>query len=207
MRRKQWMLLAASLLATAVLCALAYACADVPAARYFFFRQHTFWHALGNWGSKLGESQWYLVPSALIALICWHSRALLARRALFVFVSVAGTGIAVNLLKVGFGRLRPKLFFEDNLYGFHPFGAAMRDLSFPSGHATTAFALAVSLGYLFPRWRWLLYPLGAMIALSRVLVVRHWVSDVIAGAWLGAVGAILCWKWLLEPAGDDHESS
>ena len=68
--------------------------------------------------------------------------------------------------------------------------------SFPSGHATTAFAAAVAFGALWPRLRPLLWTYAIVIALSRVIVTAHHPSDVVAGAIAGAVGALLVRDWL-----------
>jgi undecaprenyl-diphosphatase len=57
--------------------------------------------------------------------------------------------------------------------------------SFPSGHATVAFACATLLALAVPRLRWPLYALAALIAFSRVYVGVHYPGDVIAGAVLG----------------------
>jgi undecaprenyl-diphosphatase len=57
--------------------------------------------------------------------------------------------------------------------------------SFPSGHATVAFACATVLALAVPRLRWWLYALAALIAFSRVYVGVHYPGDVVAGAVLG----------------------
>ena len=57
--------------------------------------------------------------------------------------------------------------------------------SFPSGHATVAFACAATLALAVPRLRWPLYGLAALIAFSRVYVGVHFPLDVVAGAVLG----------------------
>jgi membrane-associated phospholipid phosphatase len=61
----------------------------------------------------------------------------------------------------------------------------------PSGHSTTAFAAAVALGALWPRARPLLWLYAVVIAASRVIIYAHYPSDVIAGACLGGLGAII----------------
>lgn len=58
--------------------------------------------------------------------------------------------------------------------------------SFPSGHATTAFAAAVALGLLVPRLRVIALVLAAAVACSRVYLGVHFVGDVTAGALLGS---------------------
>lgn len=61
--------------------------------------------------------------------------------------------------------------------------------SFPSGHATTAFAAATALALLVPRAAWWALPLAAVVAYSRVHLGVHYWTDVVAGAILGATVA------------------
>jgi undecaprenyl-diphosphatase len=58
--------------------------------------------------------------------------------------------------------------------------------SFPSGHSTTAFAVAVSLGSFYPEIMGLLLILALNVAISRVVVGMHFMSDVIVGSGAGA---------------------
>jgi len=59
--------------------------------------------------------------------------------------------------------------------------------SFPSGHSTTAFAVAVSLGSFYPEISPVLLVLAANVALSRVVVGMHFLSDVLVGSAMGAL--------------------
>jgi undecaprenyl-diphosphatase len=61
--------------------------------------------------------------------------------------------------------------------------------SFPSGHAATAVAGAVSLSRLWPTARVALWALAALVALSRIYVGVHYPLDVMGGAVLGAACA------------------
>jgi undecaprenyl-diphosphatase len=60
--------------------------------------------------------------------------------------------------------------------------------SFPSGHALHLGAFAVASRLIVPRrWRWVVW-LGAFgLASTRVILLAHWLSDVLAGLTLGAV--------------------
>jgi len=58
--------------------------------------------------------------------------------------------------------------------------------SFPSGHTITAFAIAVSLGHLYPHAEPCLFLAASCIGISRVLLGMHYLSDVVAGALFGA---------------------
>ena len=77
----------------------------------------------------------------------------------------------------------------------HVIGPAHKAHSFPSGHATTAFALGglLALGLQF-RTRYVIFVTAALIAaLSRAVVGVHWPLDILAGAfggWLSAVAAL-----------------
>jgi undecaprenyl-diphosphatase len=59
--------------------------------------------------------------------------------------------------------------------------------SFPSGHSTTAFAMALSLGSFYPEILPVLLVLAANVAISRVVVGMHFVSDVLVGSGMGAL--------------------
>jgi undecaprenyl-diphosphatase len=57
--------------------------------------------------------------------------------------------------------------------------------SFPSGHAMTAFSVALVVSYFYPGLEVALFFLAASIAVSRVVLGMHFLSDVLAGAVLG----------------------
>jgi undecaprenyl-diphosphatase len=80
------------------------------------------------------------------------------------------------------GRERP--FAADG--DLEPLGELPDSASFPSGHASSAFAAAAVLAVFLPRWRWLPFVPAALVALSRVWLGVHYPSDVLAGALLGA---------------------
>ncbi|MBV8166252.1 MAG: phosphatase PAP2 family protein, partial [Alphaproteobacteria bacterium] len=159
-------------------------------------------HRLFGLMSQPGLSTGWLIGAAVLALggfaaarwsrdaargRRWKSRALAP---LFVFASVALAGLTTDLVKAVLGRFRPKLFLSDGLYGFDFLHVKADYLSFPSGHATTAFALATAFTLLWPRPA-ALYFLGAVfIGASRVLSNAHFVSDVLVGAFVGTAATL-----------------
>jgi len=138
----------------------------------------------------LGSSTPYLIGLAVLYPILRFSlgRAVTAKRGLFVFSAIAISGLSVDLLKGILARWRPKAFFTEPMqYGFAFFKTGYEHNSFPSGHATTAWALACALTLLYPRWRVLWVGAAALVAASRVIVGAHYPGDVLAGAWFGVV--------------------
>ncbi len=79
-------------------------------------------------------------------------------------------------------------------------GEVLENVSMPSGHTLTAFAVASGIYFALPlarRWRhgWL-FVLAAGAGLSRIAVGAHWPGDVVVGASLGLLSGMLG-QWLL----------
>jgi membrane-associated phospholipid phosphatase len=113
--------------------------------------------------------------------------------------AIVTSGLLTAVLKGAIGRARPRMF-PDDADEFAPMRGFSNGLraSFPSGHASSAFAAATVLAHglsaAHPRQqRWLntaLYGSAALIAASRVYVDAHWASDVLAGAAIGTVSGL-----------------
>jgi len=102
-------------------------------------------------------------------------------------VALVAASLASGALKDLAGRLRPPLA-DDALSALVALPA---DASFPSGHATSAFAAAGVVAALHPRLRAPVIGLAALVAVSRVYLGVHYPSDVLAGAALGlAIAAV-----------------
>ena len=121
------------------------------------------------------------------------------------FVSVAGAGLATDLLKRIFARARPVNFIEHDVTGFfhwhEAFGkGAYQFYSFPSGHTTTAFSVAMAIALMLPEksrpWRVLAFVIASIFGIARIMVEAHYTSDVIAGMMMGCWGAILVKRYL-----------
>jgi undecaprenyl-diphosphatase len=67
--------------------------------------------------------------------------------------------------------------------------------SMPSGHATTAVAAAIAIGSIWPRTRAVMWLYAGLIMVSRVAVLAHHPSDVIAGALVALIGTDLLRRW------------
>ena len=156
--------------------------------------------------TDLGKSGWFLWPTGivLLALVALNSpvlprfsRGVLAAFAVrlgFVFAAIAAPSLFATIIKNVIGRARPFVAGND-IWAYEPFTWHARYASFPSGHATTAFAALVAIGAIFPQARALMWIYAVLIALSRVIITAHHPSDVIAGAVVGAAGAYLVRNW------------
>jgi undecaprenyl-diphosphatase len=103
-------------------------------------------------------------------------------RALAAAATAVSVGIALFLaLKRACGRKRPCALAPHCWATLLPSDR----FSFPSGHTITAFAVAVSLGVFYPGVLAGLLFCAASVALSRILLGMHFLSDVLAGAALG----------------------
>lgn len=77
-------------------------------------------------------------------------------------------------------------------------GQAFDGPSFPSGHATTAFAFAILLAaFVPPKWRPLPLIWAAVVGIARLYSGEHNLLDVVAGAAMGTLFATLLWFTIL----------
>jgi undecaprenyl-diphosphatase len=158
--------------------------------------------------TRIGKSDWSILLAAALCLgfalrarraarwrdaVLWRNAAGLAG---FVLAALLASGIAANVLKWGLGRARPSISDGVAPFGFDPIATSAGWASFPSGHATTIVALAVALGFVWPRLRLAFLSLALWVAVSRVMVGAHWLSDVVAGAALGAATVYALRLWL-----------
>ena len=105
-----------------------------------------------------------------------------------------------QVLKLAIGRARPYVSGAANPRDFKFGGGFSSDArrSFPSGHATIAFAAAAAatseIQRLWPRYTWLggtvLYGSATMVGLARMYQNQHWASDVVLGAGIGTLAGL-----------------
>jgi membrane-associated phospholipid phosphatase len=96
--------------------------------------------------------------------------------------SIIASGLITPVLKFVVGRERP--YTTSATFKFKPFSG---NYSFPSGHATQAFAVATTIAEHYPVW-WvegLAYGSAALIGYARIEQNAHFASDVVAGSLIG----------------------
>ena len=134
--------------------------------------------------NPIGSGVVLLVTCLIIAGVAHAGRwARLRHAALLGALAFASAGLAEFSLKRLFGRYRP----DADMPVLALLGPSfVPDVdSFPSGHATSVFAVATVFATFYPRLAWLLYPPAAAIAIGRVYLERHYVSDIVGGAFIG----------------------
>ncbi len=118
------------------------------------------------------------------------------RYALLMFASFTVSGLVAQLLKhlVFPGALRPVEYLGGQDLYLVQGVKILTNYSFPSGHATTAFAVFFVLAHLLPsRGGKVLCALAAiLIAYSRVYLSQHFTGDILAGSVIGISIAFVC---------------
>lgn len=188
--RSQRTLRIASIAVASIVCSMAFI--DIPLARFIHSLETPWLRSAGEVLEELGKSHWVLGYCLVTIAIAWRSMRDVAHRHIEFFLSVAISGIGANIIKVIACRPRPMLMLTEGITQWDPLAFRMEYLwnSFPSGHATTGLAIAISGSAAWPRLRWFFWPLGIAIAVARMIVDAHYLSDVMAGAMLGAVVAV-----------------
>ena len=119
----------------------------------------------------------------------------LGTRLQFIFCAVAVSSLVTEVLKYSVGRGRPFVGGEANAFHFSHFAGNPAYYSFPSGHATTAFALALAVSAVWPQARVAMAVYAIVIAATRLVLLAHHPSDVVAGAMVGIIGAMFVRYW------------
>jgi len=155
--------------------------------------------------TDFGKSGWFLWPLGILFLILAVLPSLprvpqlvldaMLVRVGFLFVAVAAPSLFDTIIKRMIGRARPLVGGSLDPYLFRPFKWTSEYASLPSGHATTAFAVAIAFGTLWPRARTILWVYALAIAVSRVVLTAHYPSDVLAAAGIGIGGALIVRRW------------
>lgn len=112
--------------------------------------------------------------------------------------------LSSHVLKELFGRVRPC----EALEGVRTIDGCRHSASFPSSHAVNTFAAAALFSLFYRRWvPWVAFALAALVSYSRIYLGLHYPSDVLGGAVIGAVCALVM-VWVYRSlAGGIHRSA
>jgi membrane-associated phospholipid phosphatase len=120
----------------------------------------------------------------------------LGTRLQYLFVAVLVPVLVGEVIKWAVGRGRPFVGgAEANVFNFSHFAGTPAYSSFPSGHAMTACALAFAVSAVWPRARGAMIVYAVIIVATRLVLLAHHPSDVVAGALVGVIGAMCVRYW------------
>jgi membrane-associated phospholipid phosphatase len=119
----------------------------------------------------------------------------LGTRLQFVFFAVLFPVLIGAVIKWSVGRGRPFVGGDANVFNFSHFDGTAAYSSFPSGHAICAFALAFAVSAVWPKARLAMIAYALIILATRLVLLAHHPSDVVAGALLGVIGAMFVRYW------------
>lgn len=164
---------------------------DISIEHWFLIQPHgTLYKLSGVLAAVFASNHWLFVAVMCMAiglLLLFIGKRQTARPWLFFAMAYILTFILLTVFKCGLARYRPELYFTQGLYGFHFFSLKHAWLSMPSGHAASAFGGLLALARIINK-RWVTYLftlLAIVIALSRIVIVAHYPSDIIFGAYVG----------------------
>lgn len=150
--------------------------------------------------NSLGQGGWLLMPLAVLlaVLLAWRTRSV---RPLLVFLATGVlTYLTIGPAKIFFQRAAPAFTGPDRTILFNDAAVGPLGMSYPSGHvanavvwyAVIAFLLAGLIGGLGRRARLALRILPPVIVFGTTTYLSwHWITDSIAGLFLGLVLARL----------------
>jgi membrane-associated phospholipid phosphatase len=142
--------------------------------------------------------------SAMVIVVWWFFIVKKRKVALAVLIAFLTSGIVAQIIKKLVVAPRPASFFSDNEYQFflHDITHTANN-SFPSGHATTAFAVITVLVFHAKKvYQLPLFVLACLISYSRVYLAQHFLLDITVGAIIGFLFALLAIK-LVEPINEN----
>ena len=171
-------------------------------------RREPLWlHDFADEITNYGRSSTFLYPFGFVLLVLaavlspWLTKtsqgvvAALAVRFGFLFVAIGLPSLFATIIKRLIGRARPYVGGHDDSFAYMPFIWKPEYASMPSGHATTAAAAAIAIGAVWPRVRPVMWVYALIIMASRILIFVHHPSDVLGGAVVGVIGALIVRRW------------
>ncbi len=138
---------------------------------------------------------WAVYALGLVLVLAWffNYNKLKTRQALvmaFISFVVARFGVT-EIIRMLFPRPRP--FLSHSVFQLIAKG---NEQSFPSGHATALFAIAMAVYFYHKKSGIWLFVVAAVVSLARIIAGVHYPLDILGGAVVGVFTALLIEKFL-----------
>ncbi|OGT30926.1 MAG: hypothetical protein A3E87_08070 [Gammaproteobacteria bacterium RIFCSPHIGHO2_12_FULL_35_23] len=174
---------------------------DRPIADFNYQHHLNHWLIL-KYFTGVALACFYLSPFLIIYLVLkkilgysltpWQTCLLLASICTMITYSIK------DILKFVFGRYWPSTWTNNNpswlsnhAYGFHFFHLGSWYQSFPSGHTTIIVTFMSVIGLQYPKLRLLVFIPCLLVIIGLLAMNYHFLSDIIAGAFLGFISAYI----------------
>jgi len=150
----------------------------------------------------LAEYLWYVMAGAVISLVLstWFLRFRQYRKRhlellyLALVSAFSARFVVAEVIKYIFNRPRPFAVLD----GVQQLLQHSAGRSFPSGHASLAFAIAATVAFYYPKTSILFFIAAVNVGVARVIAGVHWPSDILGGALVGIFTAWLA-HWIFAP--------
>lgn len=133
-----------------------------------------------------------VLPLLFYVFRAFTKKESLANLFLLMAITVNATQVLISPIKMLFGRYRPDLWISQHLYGFDGLTHADIEMSFPSGHAAAIAGILFSLACIYPKKFPSLAVLTFVLSFCRIVVEKHYISDVLASMLL----ALFVSQWI-----------
>jgi len=135
---------------------------------------------------------WVLIGAFILRLVFEKNWRVRFYDFSLVFLSaILARGIVSEIIRFFYYRPRPPIVLS-----IQPLIPVPGSPAFPSGHATVFFALAMALFFISRRWGIWFFVSAVIIGVARVFVGVHWPLDIVGGAVIGIVCALILRKLL-----------
>ncbi|AJC48218.1 phosphatase PAP2 family protein [Allofrancisella guangzhouensis] len=140
--------------------------------------------------SKIFSTKTWAIVAILATMFCIFNHIKLKKPSTKIYTLALSLILAIiiaSTVKTILARYRPEMLILDNKYGFHFFSLKKLFNSMPSGHTTLSFAGLLAIANFFNK-RYvaaIAILIASLVAISRVIVLDHYVSDVLVATYVG----------------------
>lgn len=182
-----------SMILCAILAAFCFVSADVELSMPFYPTVNDGLITVSKWATLVARGAMYFV----LFFVLWVyfrfvvQKTQAARMTALLLAVLAVNYTLCGILKTLIGRARPILYFDEQVSGFYGPGFNDAFWSFPSGHVTIIFSLAFFIYWLRPKMGWFVFPAAFAIALTRMVLLQHYASDIFATILMTGLGTYM----------------
>ena len=158
--------------------------------------QSAFMNVVAEFITFFGGSE-FVIPMAVAGAIMIPFKKTRKFGMAVLFAVLVGTLLTNLVMKPLFARPRPYIYYADNpiFMAWHEFagGHLESEKSFPSGHTTAAFELGIAMFCVIKNKKiaWVFPVFSALVGLSRIYLMVHYVTDVLGGVVIGSFAGIM----------------